>query len=190
MLFKPHKADLVWLENIIIHTIPLKWDLWNKPTSRGVPPPFWWQPGTLLSPGGWGSGWGWFQASPPESPRWTRSLRPAGGCTRSRASSPAATASHQSSSAKGHSFVWEEGLYTAFNAAFSTSPGRADPAYAGMSLFSGRRVTGWARRSLAWRTDGGWWHLWNPTLALSCTDGGHNNSKHNNKDAWKVSAGI
>lgn len=35
------------------------------------------------------------------------------------------------------------------------SPGRADPASAGTSLSSGRRVTGWERRSLAWRTDGG-----------------------------------
>lgn len=48
------------------------------------------------------------------------------------------------------------------------SPGRAGPTFAGTSLFWGRTGRGWARRSLAWRTDGGWWRLWNPTPAPSC----------------------
>lgn len=72
-------------------------------TSRGVPRPFWWQLGTRLSPAVWGSCWGWRPASPPGSPRWTRTLKPARGCTPSRASYPAATASHRSSSAETNS---------------------------------------------------------------------------------------
>lgn len=76
-------------------------------TSRGVPPPFWWWLATQLSPAGWGSCWGWPPASPPGSLRWTRNPRPARGCTPSRASSPVATAFHQSSSAETNRIIWE-----------------------------------------------------------------------------------
>ncbi len=81
-------------------------------TSRGVPRPFWWRLGTRLSPAGWGCCWGWRRASPPGSLRWTRTPKPARGCTPSRASYPAATASHQSSSAEGNNSMWEHaGFY-------------------------------------------------------------------------------